>query len=139
MFQYDPYTSKNTFINLEWSLIDGEQYGGEVLGYEVYVWIEDAWVTYDQDSITSTTSITGLTGGVTYLFKIGAYNKYGVGEIMPSPELTIVAAQEPDVPIDVLVVVSGNYALISWTAPFDNNSAITGYYVYVENNWDDGS
>jgi hypothetical protein len=105
MFQYDPYTSKNTFINLEWSLIDGEQYGGEVLGYEVYVWIEDAWVTYDQDSITSTTSITGLT----------------------------------DVPIDVLVVVSGNYALISWTAPFDNNSAITGYYVYVENNWDDGS
>jgi hypothetical protein len=45
--EYDKYSSKNTFIDIEWDLIDLENNGGSpIIGYEVYVQHGDDTLTH---------------------------------------------------------------------------------------------
>lgn len=134
------FDSKNTFVVLDWFTIEEENNGGsEILGYEIYVEHDsDQTQTFTMTPTDTQYTVTGLTGGETYKFSIAGYNKYGVGTVYPIPTLEVVAAQQPDAVSQVTVVISGNYALITWDEPFANFSPVTGYYVYIENNWDNG-
>jgi predicted phage tail protein len=84
-------------------------------------------------SLTTTTSTsysaTGLTGGLSYGFKVRAINAYGNGAF--STVSTIVAGQAPSTPSTPTVTLTGIYAKITWTAPTTNNLAIDKYQILI--------
>lgn len=80
--------------------------------------------------VTSTTmTATGLTGGLTYKFKIESRNIKGF-----SPEssvISILAAGKPETPLAPTTSVLASNVIITWVAPFDNYLSITGYRIKI--------
>jgi hypothetical protein len=89
--------------------------------------------TSSPDGKTCTTSgtscpVLGLTNGTPYTFTVVATN--GVGPSPASdPSNSVPPAPVPDKPAGVTATRGNGSALVSWTAPPDNGSAITGYTV----------
>ncbi|WP_406830011.1 fibronectin type III domain-containing protein [Pedococcus sp. KACC 23699] len=81
----------------------------------------------------STTSATvgGLTNGTSYTFTVKATNAVGTGPASaPSNAVVPTAAQTaPGAPTGVQAVSGHGSASVSWTAPGDGGSPITGYTV----------
>ena len=84
-------------------------------------------------------TVTGLTNGTSYEFQIRARNGVGVGD--PTSTLTETPeARKPDAPTS-LSASSGSTSgtiVLSWTAPDDGGSVITGYqykYCKYDNGW----
>jgi large repetitive protein len=94
----------------------------------------NVWTTID-DGISATTSstVTGLTNGTTYTFRVSATNIVGVGS--PSATVQAMPMWRPDAPTGLTAVVapadgvgSGEVKL-TWTAPAGNGSPITDYHI----------
>ncbi len=81
--------------------------------------------------LTTSYTVTGLTAGVTYKFKVLSRNSYAVGAY--STDIEVLAAQIPDTPIAPSTTISAtNVTLsISWTAPNAQGSPILGYMIYI--------
>lgn len=77
------------------------------------------------DDLVSTFSVTGLTGGVTYLFKVRAINIYDFGDF--STALSVIAADVPGKPDIATVVLDGTSVRISWQSPLSHYGTITAY------------
>jgi hypothetical protein len=73
-------------------------------------------------------TVTGLTNGQQYTFKVAAINKVGTGIwSLPTTPITI---GSPLAPTNASATAGTGYAKVSWTAPAsDNGSAITGYRI----------
>ena len=72
-------------------------------------------------------TITGLTNATTYTFTVAAKNGNGTGpQSVASGAVTVGA---PVAPTNVSAVPGNGSAVVSWTAPANNGSAITGYVV----------
>jgi hypothetical protein len=78
---------------------------------------------------TSQETATGLTGGVTYLYKVRAKNQHGAG--LFSSEVTALAAQVPDAPAAPTTTQIATGVQVSWTAPADQHQSITAYTVVI--------
>ncbi len=88
---------------------------------------DDEWTTDTHTGTGTTATITGLTNGTTYRVRVAATNS--VGDSTWSSYRTGKPKDKPATP-DAPTVVSGNLSLaVSWTAPADNGSNITGYKV----------
>jgi hypothetical protein len=81
------------------------------------------------NGVTIGCTVTGLTNGVAYTFKVTATNSLGPGlPSDPSPAAT--PRTKPDAPVNVKALASNGYALVSWSAPpFDGGSPVTRYDV----------
>ena len=77
------------------------------------------------NSLTTSYTVTGLTGGTTYLFKLRAQNIYGYGTF--SADGSVVAAEEPGMMSQVTTTISGTDLKISWTQPDDGDDTIDFY------------
>jgi titin len=110
---------------------EGAQNGGTpVLDYTLqYDQGTSTWITYQSGITVTQITVTGLTQGVTYKFKILARNGYGSSAY--SSELAILAAQMPDKPNIPATSVDGQNVKVSWAAPNNAGSAILGYRVYI--------
>ena len=115
---FDPSTSTNTQIVLTWAALTGVNAGGSSVSITSYDLQWDQGTSTWQ-SLTSTTgsvttyTVTALTGGTTYQFKIAATNKYGTGPY--SSAVSIVAAQAPAQPAAPTVTIDSIYVKIAWT------------------------
>jgi hypothetical protein len=79
--------------------------------------------------------VTGLENGKAYTFTVKATNSKGTGPASdPSAEVIPIAV--PDAPTNVTGTGFDGSIVVTWTAPADNGSAITGYTVKP---WGDGS
>jgi Domain of unknown function (DUF4082)/Fibronectin type III domain/Bacterial Ig domain len=80
--------------------------------------------------ITSTT-VSGLTGGSSYTFKVAAINLIGTGpESAASNAVTPTTATAPGAPTAVGATAKSSGAVLAWTAPASTGgSAITGYKI----------
>jgi hypothetical protein len=78
------------------------------------------------NSTASTQVITGLTNGATYTFKVSGFNAIGTG---PATTFAALIVGAPTPPAGVTAVTGVGQATVSWIAPADNGSAITGYVV----------
>src|SRR3972149_2936135 len=80
-------------------------------------------------NLTSTT-ISGLTNGTTYTFKVAATNAIGTGPQSAASNAVTPSAAVPGAPTRVAATAGNASAGVSWTAPGSNGgSAITNYVV----------
>lgn len=77
-------------------------------------------------------TISGLTPGNTYRFKVTAVNAFGEGPL--STEILVVTALKPSQPDAPTVSTSGSNVVITWTVPNSNGSPILGYNIKLLNN-----
>jgi N,N-dimethylformamidase beta subunit-like protein/uncharacterized protein DUF4082/Big-like domain-containing protein/fibronectin type III domain protein len=88
-------------------------------------------VTVSGSPPATTTTVTGLTNGTAYTFKVSATNSVGTGpQSAASNSVTPTAPQAPGAPTGVTATAGNGQATVSWTAPSSNGgSAITSYTV----------
>jgi RHS repeat-associated protein len=72
-------------------------------------------------------TVTGLTNGTTYTFKVAATNSVGTGA--DSTASAAVTVGVPGIPTGVSAVRGDQSATVSWTAPAANGSSITSYTI----------
>ena len=80
--------------------------------------------------LTSYTT-SSLTADVVYTFKVTARSSLGLG--VDSLELNVRAAAKPSVPAAPNTVIQNSSVIITWVAPYNGGSAITGYTVAIQN------
>ena len=72
--------------------------------------------------------MSGLTNGVSYVFNVTATNAAGVGPAS-SNSAPVTPRTVPGAPTGVAATAGNAQASVSFTAPADGGSAITGYTV----------
>ncbi|WP_243057794.1 fibronectin type III domain-containing protein [Nocardioides sp. SR21] len=78
----------------------------------------------------TTAKILGLVNGSTYTFTVKAINALGSSAASP-PSAAVVPATVPGTPTEVTATRGPRSAAISWRAPADNGSPITGYTITI--------
>ena len=118
-------------VSLTWSApADG---GATITGYDVE-WSGDAGATWSTPLSSATTSaataatVTGLTNGTGYIFRIAAINANGTGTFTDASG-TMTPAGAPFAPTGVSATGGNGSAMVSWTPPDGNGSAVTSYVV----------
>jgi hypothetical protein len=103
--------------------------GSPITGYVVTPYIGDAPQSPVPFNSTATTeTVTGLTNGTTYQFRVQAINAVGTGPYSALSEALTPGTPGPPT-IGTATAASGQ-ATVSWTAPsYDGGSPITGYTV----------
>ncbi len=88
-----------------------------------------SWTTVS-DAVSAATSatVTGLTNGSTYVFRIAAANAYSTGSFSTQSANTFIAGP-PSAPTGLAATGDIYSADLTWTAPYDGGSPITDYVV----------
>ena len=100
--------------------------GSAITGYVVTPFVGSTPGTAVNAS-TSPVTITGLTNGTSYTFKVYAKNVVGNGPVATSNAVT--PASTPGAPTSVVAAPGSASASASWVAPSSGGSPITGYTV----------
>ncbi len=105
--------------------------GSDLIGYEVTA-LSGGVVqkVVDFDSIALTQTITGLTVGKTYTFKVAAANLSGLGDASMTSN-AIIPTGPPSAPTGVTATAGAARATLKWTASHPNGATVTGYVVTV--------
>jgi len=124
-------SSSDTSINIAWAALSSPANGNSAItAYNVY---------WDNGNATGTTSISllqglattytvsGLTGGSTYRFKVRALNVYGAGAF--STELSVQAIDVPSQVAVPTVALSTTNIRVTWTQPNTHSSAVDLYEI----------
>jgi titin len=106
--------------------------GNEVIGYMVETSSDGGtnWTTAiaNTNSTVASTTVTGLTNGTTYSFRVSALNAVGSGAA--STAVTSTPASVPTVPQALATTASNGQVVLVWNAPASNGgSAVTGYRI----------
>ncbi|MET7864691.1 fibronectin type III domain-containing protein [Micromonospora taraxaci] len=80
------------------------------------------------DASTTSRTLTGLTAGSSYAFRVAAVNAYGTGAASPA-SAAVVPYTLPGAPTITSVTAGTTAARLSWTTPANGGSPITGYTV----------
>ena len=123
-------------VSLSWAAPANDG-GSEVTGYTVeYLQSSESdWSGASTVSASGTSAtVTGLTNGVSYDFRVSATNSVGTGEASAVVSATPVAAPPPatvpGAPTGLSATAGDAQASLSWTAPTDDGgSEVTGYTV----------
>lgn len=122
-------SSTETTLVVEWTALSGTDAGNSaVTSYEL-LW-DNGLGTANivlTDSLVTSYTLSALTGGASYIFKVRARNLYGDGDY--SPEATLVASGKPATmaTLTTSTVTATSTILIAWVAPADSSDAITAY------------
>lgn len=124
----------NTTTNLTWTAPSNG--GSAITDYTVEYRVSGdvGWTSFsDGVSASSGATVTGLTNGVTYEFRVFAVNSVGSSSASNTASVTVRAPTAPNAPSGVSATsvfgISGGSVSVSFTAPSANGSSITGYTV----------
>ena len=127
-------TSSNGSATVSWDA-PSDNRGSAVTGYTVTAYTSGNVVagTCTATAPTETCSVTGLTNGDAYTFKVTATNGIGTSA-QSNASSTVTPSTVPGAPTAVIASAGDASASISFTAPANNGgSAITGYTVTASN------
>jgi bacillolysin len=101
--------------------------GSPITGYVITPLVGTTVLAPQTFASTATTqTVTGLTNGTTYTFRVAAINAVGTG---PYTTVGPLKAGVPSAPAKPSAVAGPTSATVTWVAPAANGSAITGYLV----------
>jgi hypothetical protein len=105
--------------------------GSPIISYTVTPYIGSTAQTITTVTAPATsTTISGLTNGTTYTFTVAATNAIGTGPASAqSAGVTPIGPTAPAAPTGVTATAGNATASVSWTAPANGGSAITGYTI----------
>jgi len=87
-----------------------------------------SWTTFADGTSTSTSAtVTGLTNGTSYSFRVSAVNSAGTASA--SSSVTVTAGALPGAPTTVRVLAGARQISASWTAPANNGGSDISDYV----------
>ena len=115
----------NSNVTLNWTAPASN--GGSAILY--YVVSQDGIELFDHPTGISVV-VTGLNIGQNYSFTVAAYNLAGLSN--QSNVANVTAIGLPGAPLLVSIVAGHGSITLTWTAPANNGSPITGYKLY----WD---
>jgi hypothetical protein len=103
--------------------------GSPITGYDVTRYTAGAAPVTTQVGAVTQATVSGLTNGTTYTFRIAATNAIGTGA-QSADSNPVTPRTVPDAPTTVTATPGIAQATVHWTAPASNGgSAITGYDV----------
>lgn len=116
-----------TSISVQWT--EGAANGGDdVIDYSVTIRPDESLAEVVSSGVTDLQfTATGLMTGQIYHFKVQSRNSFGLSGY--SDELTILCAEEPAQPAAPVTQTVDATVVISWLAPLNNGSPITGYTI----------
>ena len=122
-------TAGNTSASVTWTA-PASNGGAAITGYVVTPYIGVTAQTAQTFNSTATTeTVTGLTNGSTYTFKVAAINSVGTGT-QSAASNSVTPATTPGAPTIGTATGGNASASVSWTAPASNGgSPVTGYVV----------
>jgi titin len=126
-----PATAGDTSATVSWTA-PAANGGPDVTGYVVTPYLSGAAQTPTTFNTTATTqTITGLTNGTTYRFRVQAVNTIGTGpSSADSNAVTPFAPTVPGAPTIGTATAGAGQATLSWSAPTsDGGATIDGYIV----------
>ncbi|BBI30822.1 fibronectin type III domain-containing protein [Cohnella abietis] len=103
-------------------------------GYTVTAWDNETEAGTGTGTASPIT-VTGLTNGTAYTFKVLATNAAG-NSPASSPSAPVTPAAAPDAPTGVAATAGNGQATVQFVAPSDNGSEIT---LYTATAWNEGS
>ena len=125
-------TAGNTTVNLSWTAPSSNG-GSPITGYRITPYIgANAQTPVLTGSAGTTFTVTGLTNGTAYTFRVAAINVVGTGpDSAPSPPITPVATVTvPGIPTGLSGIAGDRSVALNWTAPAsDGGSPITSYRI----------
>ena len=96
------------------------------------------WHTFPHAaSVATTTTVTGLTNGTNYLFRVASVNDVGAG-LYSANSSVVIPATSPDAPSALLGVRGNRQVQLSWTAPVSNGGLPVKDYL-IQYSSDSGS
>ena len=115
-------TRGNQEVMLSWTQPSG---GAEVTGYEYEQDVSGRWIS--TGSTDTTTTVTGLTNGQSYTFRVRAVNSAGASAASIA-SASVTPATVPGAPASLGVTGGDREVELNWTAPASNGGeSITGY------------
>jgi hypothetical protein len=128
-------SSSTTQITISWTAPSGDSETGasSILSYYVDGAEDGAtpsWTRLGEVTVgTEQYTATGLTGGVTYVYRVAAVNLHGAG--VASSTLSALAAQVPDQPAAPTTTQVATGISVAWVEPEDNHLTILEYEISV--------
>jgi hypothetical protein len=106
--------------------------GGTISDYTIQYSSDSGstWTTFsDTVSATASVTVTGLTNGTAYVFRVAATNQAGLGAYSTSSAARTPVGP-PGAPTNLVGVAGNAQVALTWTAPVSNGgSAITDYVI----------
>ncbi len=131
---------RNESVQLSWTA-PANTYGTPITDYIIERNNGNSWITVSDGVSTDTvTTVTGLTNGVTYQFRVHAVNSIGTSLLSNVASATPNAAPtSPGIPTDLAATAGNTQVVLSWTAPDPNRSPLTDYTIQYKlttaNSW----
>ena len=126
-------TPGNGIVTLSWTA-PSDTGGRTITDYKIeYRTSGGSWQTFADGTSTSTSAtVTGLSNGQVYQFRISATNNIGTGSasnIVSATPIATVQATAPSAPTNLAATTGNAQVGLSWTAPNNGGSAITRYNI----------
>lgn len=135
---FDLTQTSNTETVVQWTEITGSNRGGSSVSISYYElqWNYGSSTNGTWESLANTTdlesTVTGLSGGYVYRFRVRGYNKYGEGAWSSDAGKGVLTAEAPDAPSAPTVDLVTSQVRIRWTYPTtDNNRPVTAYKILI--------
>ena len=129
-------TAGNGQVSLTWTAPASDG-GAAITDYTVQYSTNggSTWTTFSRAASTATTAtVTGLTNGTVYSFRVAAVNSVGTGAYS-SVDPLVAPRTTPGAPTSLTATASNAQVALSWTAPAsDGGSNITDYAVQFSSN-----
>ena len=131
-------TQSDTQINLTWTAATPNGY--PVTGHVIEQSLDNTtWnvIVADTQTAQASHTVSGLTEKTDYYYRVSAINQLGTGAISNTVQLHTFGP--PDAIGTVNATATSASATLSWAAPYDHGSPITGYKIEVKDfnsgNW----
>jgi hypothetical protein len=128
-------TAGNTQASLTWTAPFDS--GSPITDYDIQYSGDNGanWIPFaDGTSTATSTTVTGLTNGTAYVFRVAARSANGLSSFSPASAPAVTPLAPASAPAITSISSGDSLVNLSWTTPNGNGSPISGYAVEYSSN-----